>query len=313
MDLNWFSHIETTLTGNIDLFFAHATNLIQEISPIFAICFGIYLLLWSFAFWANGTFVDMGIDFVKKCIVWSIIIGLAFNASNYKKYVADPVYTLGDEIASVITGSEFKSNALDQNRVKSDALLNQMGVKGDKAYSGLSQLGKYMIYYSCLVVTKIFVIIYLVFVFAYYMVAKICLLLSLIVGPFFIGCLLFQSTRQWGMNWINTIFSYNLSLLFYACLGLLQQKFFDTQIMNMFEFYSNGAGGKVATIANIVTLPCMMFLATVVFCFVATYIPQLSGALTGGNSATISNPLVNGAKIGIGAKFFARTNSLKGS
>ena len=76
MSLSVFENIERTITGNIADLLQQVVNLISEVSPIFAGLFSIYLMLWVFNYWANGGVVEMGVDFLKKLVVWSVVIGL---------------------------------------------------------------------------------------------------------------------------------------------------------------------------------------------------------------------------------------------
>ena len=60
------------------------------------------------------------------------------------------------------------------------------------------------------------------------------------VGPIFVGCLFFPTTRHWGMNWVNQIFSYTVTILMYMILISIQQNFFDSFILGLLNNVKNG-------------------------------------------------------------------------
>ena len=78
-----FENIETSITGGVTDSLEVVGNLIGSVAPIFSGLFAIYLLLWAFQYWANGGLVEMGVDFFKRLIGWSLVIGFAFNGSEY--------------------------------------------------------------------------------------------------------------------------------------------------------------------------------------------------------------------------------------
>ena len=61
----------------------------------------------------------------------------------------------------------------------------------------------------------------------YYLIAKLSLAMVIVIGPMFIGSMLFPATRQWGMNWIGQTLNYSVTVVFYVILGALQNDFFS--------------------------------------------------------------------------------------
>ena len=113
---------------------------------------------------------------------------------------------------------------------------------------------------------------------AFYLVAKLSLAMVIMIGPIFIGCMLFPATRQWGMNWIGQIMNYTVTVVFYTILGVLQLDYFNNHLVNVLS------GGDLA-IAMLIPVLCMFFVSTCIFVIVAWNIPSIASALTGGAGA----------------------------
>ena len=114
--------------------------------------------------------------------------------------------------------------------------------------------------------------------FAYYVVTKICLAMTIMVGPLFVGMMLFPATRQYGMNWIGQCLNYTVTVVLFSILGMVQTAYFDSQI-------SKYLSGNIATdIVAAELLPPVFFLMTLFFVLAAIKIPGIASALTGGAS-----------------------------
>ncbi len=119
-------------------------------------------------------------------------------------------------------------------------------------------------------------------VFALYLAAKMCLLLVLIVAPFFIGCLLFESTRQWGTSYINTLFSFVLTIVFYTAIVALLTGIFTNSIVGIVRQAMSHSDTKVL-MGSILSLPTIMLIMCIVFIIILNRIPLIAAAITGGN------------------------------
>lgn len=283
-DKDLFAQIEKLFIGSIDTFWEYGVNLLNAVEPIFAICFGIYLLLWVLNYWANPSFTNMGIDFVKKCIAWSIVIALAFNAGNYKS-LASAVYKLGDELSSiVVNGGNHNQNttAIDSIRNSTNEAIADAYTKGDEAFSGLKNSGKHLTFNAAVFCSHMMLTFIIGIIFALYLSAKMCLLLALVVAPFYIGCLLFEGTRQWGMNYINTAFSFVLTIVLYTAIVALLNGIFTNHIVGIVRQAMSHSDTKVL-MGSILALPTIMLLMCVVFIIVLNRIPSITSAITGGN------------------------------
>ena len=126
-------------------------------------------------------------------------------------------------------------------------------------------------------VAVILAYLFFLITFAYYLIAKLSLAMVIVIGPMFIGSMLFPATRQWGMNWIGQILNYSVTVVFYVILGALQNDFFKNQL-------ERAVVGEIGSVAQVVGLIPLFFLSTTIFILVAWSIPSISSALTGGAS-----------------------------
>ena len=301
-DPDFFYQMQDTILKGSSDFFDYGVKLLETVEPIFAICFGIYLLLWVLNYWANPSFTSMGIDFVKKCIAWSIVIALAFNAGNYKK-LADTTFNFSNELVekvistnnSTVTVNGKKLHEMDNMKNKVyDAVMTAYD-KGDEAYSGLKNSGKHLSFNIGIFLTHAILMVVIAIAFTLLLIAKVCLLLVIMVAPFFIGCLLFESTRTWGMNWINTVFGFVLNIFFYAAVIALLIKVVDNQVVKTIHD-SLTSDDKTVLLKNALGLPMIVLLAAIVCIITLNRIPQIATALTGGQIGGGSGSL--GAAVG---------------
>ena len=268
---------QTTLTFVTDTFgitmLDKVGNFMSGIAPIFEICFGIFLLLWVFHFWANGSFTEMGIDFIKKCIAWSFIIALAVNIDTYMK-VAKLIYDLDADVVGLFSGKPYDGNVLDIvmddfNKIQEDT--NEVF----KAYNPLQKAGHAFQYVSQWIALHFFGGIFLIICFASYLMHKLLLVLSLLVGPLFIGFGLFQNTRQYMLNWINQCAGLILTTVFIGLVGEFQIAYLDKIKPNI----------ETWDISDLALFNTSLMLGSILFGVLIWNVPNLANALTGGGAS----------------------------
>lgn len=267
---------QTTLTFVTDTFgtgmFDRVTNFISIIAPIFEVCFGIFLLLWVLNFWANGSFTEMGIDFVKKCIAWSLIIVLVVNADQYMK-IAKLIYDLDADMLTAFTGKPYDGNLLDITldgfndiNDKIWAQYKSYGIKGKIAYA--------IQFFAETTMLHFFGGIFLIICFASYIVHKLLLVLTLLIGPLFIGLGLFPATRSYLTSWINQCATLTLTTLFIGLVGEFQLAYLD-KIRPTPDSWD---------ISDVSLFNLSLFLGTILFSIIIWNVPNLASAIVGGGA-----------------------------
>lgn len=291
------SIFESLLTGLGTDLFQKTTKLIAELSPLFAAGFGIYIMIVALNAYNRGLDGNV-LDLTKKVVGWLIIISCAFNATQYLK-IANMLYEFPEQMASLITGAPYSANQLDANFNELLASMGRVEAYGQKEIPPLN-VGDRLALKIMVLVILLCGIIFLTIVAAFYLVAKISLAMVILVGPIFIGSMLFPATRQWGMNWIGQIMSYSLMITFYIALGAIQQTFFESSLKN--QITDDWVG-----LTTLLIIAAMYFTATMIFLVVTLSIPSIATALTGG--ATIGGfsgvmrsmvGLSKGASVGAG-------------
>ncbi len=253
--------------------FQKSNNMISGIAPVFQIGFGIYILLVAFDYYKRG-FDENVVDLGKRMIGWLLIIAFAFNSSQYQK-LANIMWMLPENLSGLLGTSTYTASALD---TQSNNILKMMeNIFAYAASLDMLQVSDKLMLYIGGTVAVILAYLFFLITFAYYLIAKLSLAMVIVIGPMFIGSMLFPATRQWGMNWIGQILNYSVTVVFYVILGALQNDFFKNQL-------ERAVVGEIGSVAQVVGLIPLFFLSTTIFILVAWSIPSISSALTGGAS-----------------------------
>lgn len=271
---SYFSELANFLLNGMGTnLFQKSNNMISGIAPVFQIGFGIYILLIAFDYYKRG-FYENVVDLGKRMIGWLLIIAFAFNSSQYQK-LANIMWMLPENLSGLLGTSTYTASALD---TQSNNILKMM--ENIFAYASsldMLQVSDKLMLYIGGTVAVILAYLFFLITFAYYLIAKLSLAMVIVIGPMFIGSMLFPATRQWGMNWIGQILNYSVTVVFYVILGALQNDFFKNQL-------ERAVVGEIGSVAQVVGLIPLFFLSTTIFILVAWSIPSISSALTGGAS-----------------------------
>lgn len=265
---------DTFLTSMGTEIFAKATNGISFISPILSAGFGLYLLLVALTYYNRGLDESL-MDLTKRCMGWMLVIAFATNAGLYQK-VANMVYELPEGMASVLVSGKYSASALDaaydEFLLKLADLFTKINNLPWKDIGGRLSLA--MGGLSMAIIGTLFFVIIL----ALYLVAKLSLAMVILVGPIFIGAMLFPATRQWGMNWIGQVLNYAVTISFYVLLTTLQTAYFQSQISSLMNW------PEVVNLTVFAPVLIQFTASTVIFVIVAWNVPSIASALTGGAS-----------------------------
>lgn len=268
-------------------------NFIGYIAPVFQAALALYVLMVIASYYGQSGMASLN-DFVKKIMGWVLIIGLSFAPANYTK-LAGIIYQLPDEVAGIfVNGRQFSASALDESWARVMDLLDQIS-KLNNNYEWYEIAVHLTLTIRVSLVIMICAAVIIGLAFAYYMVAKISLALVLMLGPFFIGCLLFPATRQWGINWFGQCLNYIITTTMFVLLSTVQLAAFDAAVKSALQI-----DFTVGRAAAVELLPTLFILQTIVFLVAAFNIPNIASTLTGGAA-------VQGAARQIGQVFRAGT------
>ena len=207
-----------------------------------------------------------------------LIIRLSLAPATYMK-LAHIIYRMPDEIAGIFAGGyKVDASAMDASWKLLMDLLDTISKLHEKYqwydigvhFGIVIKIGLVITICGALVVGLSF---------AFYMVAKVSLALVLMIGPLFLGCLLFPATRQYAINWIGQCLNHILTCTMFVLLVKIQMAAFDKAI-NM------ALSGSAFDYVSAELLPPLFLLQTIIFLVVVFNIPSIASALTGG--ATVS-------------------------
>jgi len=270
----FFADVAKTLGADLGQNLLDKTgDFIGQVTPLFVACFSFYVLLVIWDYY-NSSLDVLAVDFLKKCCGWMLIIGLSLAPATYMK-LAHIIYGMPDEIAGIFAGGyKVDASAMDASWKLLMDLLDTISKLHEKYqwydigvhFGIVIKIGLVITICGALVVGLSF---------AFYMVAKISLALVLMIGPVFLGCLLFPATRQYAINWIGQCLNHILTCTMFVLLVKIQMAAFDKAI-NM------ALNGSAFDYVSAEILPPLFLLQTIIFLVVVFNIPSIASALTGG-------------------------------
>lgn len=270
----FFADVAKTLGADLGQNLLDKTgDFIGQVTPLFVACFSFYVLLVIWDYY-NSSLDVLAVDFLKKCCGWMLIIGLSLAPATYMK-LAHIIYRMPDEIAGIFAGGyKVDASAMDASWKLLMDLLDKISELHDQ-----HQWYEIAVHFGLVIKIDLVITICGALVvglsFAFYMVAKISLALVLMIGPVFLGCLLFPATRQYAINWIGQCLNHILTCTMFVLLVKIQMAAFDKAI-NM------AMSGGIADYAAAEVLPPLFLLQTIIFLVVVFNIPSIASALTGG-------------------------------
>lgn len=271
--MSFFADLANTLGAQLgDNLLDRTGQFINQIAPLFQAGFGIYVLMVILSYYGQSGTVSL-IDFVKRSAGWIVLIALAFSPSVYSK-LAHTIYGLPDEISALFTnGAKFDVAAIDHSYTELENAIIRIGKLHSK-YSWM-EIGNHLALVEIRIVISLCGMLLIGVAFAYYTIAKISLALVLMLGAFFIGCLIFPATRQYGINWIGQCLNHIITCTMFVLLTVVQMEVFQGLVNQI----SNGDWTNHIFLEALIPV---FILDTIVFLVIAWGIPGVASALTGG-------------------------------
>lgn len=255
--------------------FERTGQFIEGIAPLFSMGLSLYVVLLTFYYYNRG-FDESIVDLSKRVLVWLIIIAFAFNASNYAK-LAEIIYALPDDLSELFGYEKTSIGAVETGLQSIDLMVASLDdISKDAAWYEFST-------HLPVIGAKFIVLIagYWLFLlaFAFYLISKVCLALTLMIGPLFLGAALFPGTRQYAMNWIGQCLNYAITIAMFTLLTAIQSDFVSNHVQRWAE---DSATWNLAKAWDIVG---QLLVLTFILTLTALSIPSIASALTGGAMA----------------------------
>lgn len=256
-------------------------NFITHLTPIFLLTVTTYAVLIVWEYRTRG-FDDLIIDLSKKMLFWLFLTAFAFNANNYI-HIANVIYNAPNEVAGwFLSGAEpFNNNFFVQASIPLDLLLQHINDFYDTLdWTHVGQIFRVSIAYDLInIVGHGFISI----TFGLYMICRVLLAVTIMIGPIFVGFLFFPATRQWGINWIGQILNYLITAILYMIIIVLFINFLKAEFEAfIFKFTHPDIPSVVALLDGLFSF---MFGLTLIFLLVLWRIPTIASSLVGGASA----------------------------
>lgn len=280
-----FENIDTTVTDTIA---GGTANLLAIVAPAFQAVFIVYVMFVVWSYWAGNSSVEStAIDLVKRIVIWGLVLGFSMNLGRYNSFILPMVLGLGDGLSQAFNGAATSdANVLDGLASQVLDLVNENGEEASELTMPFG-LGAYINITLKSLMIMICFALFLVLAAAYITLAKVFLAILAVIGPIFIGFLLFPSTRQYGMNWLNQVLNYSILLLLLNIVAGLFINYLDASL----------SGGLEDTISNGSVLH--LVLATLMMFIILMKLPEIASGLAGGVAA---NGFSNLAQIARGGK-----------
>ncbi len=257
--------------------FNNVGTFISNISPLFASGFCLYVVIVALDAYNRG-FDGNAIDLSKRMIGWLVIIAFAFNASQYSS-LAQIIYTMPETLSQAF-GKSVDLKMFDSAALAMDVIGAQLNLA--RMDLDITDAGNILALWAIEGWLRFCTNVLLSVVFTYWVMAKILLALNLMVGPMFIGSMLFPSTRQYGMNWIGQRLNSILSIGLLSVLAGIEIQTFKEHIDNAKTAITQASNMEAMGVA--LGLIILFTAMTVLFVLAAWKVPAMATALTGGAS-----------------------------
>lgn len=271
-------------------------NLVNVVAPAFQAVFVVYVLFIAWSYWQNASSIESSaIDLVKRIVTWGIILGFSLNLNGYNSSVLPVVLGMGDSLAQVFSGTgDTSAHGLDALATQiSEAMANNS--KSASEVGGLEKISAMLNATANNTVILVCAGLFLVIASAYFILVKIFLAILAVLGPIFLAFLMFPSTRQFGMNWINQILNYSLLTLVINIAG----GFFISYVDGLLDdFMTGGVGDALESHIIGSSVVIQICLATMLFVIILWKLPELTSSLAGGMVANGFGNMLNTARMG---------------
>ena len=207
--------------------FNNVGTFISNVSPLFASGFCLYIVIIALDAYNRGLDENV-VDLSKRMMGWLIIIAFAFNASQYNS-LAQIIYNMPETLSQAF-GKSVDIKMFDSAALAMDVIGAQLNLA--RMDLDITDAGNILALWAIEGWLRFCTNVLLSVVFAYWVIAKIVLALNLMVGPMFIGAMLFPGTRQYGMNWIGQCLNSILTIGLLSVLAGIEIQTFKEHIDN---------------------------------------------------------------------------------
>lgn len=271
-----------------------SSALISIIAPIIFVCVILYMTLRGWMI-LTGRAEGAIPDTVISCFKISIIAFFGLNAGNFIGIVIPAVNDVEHIFSQAISGNDNAWSSLDE-------LWEKSSYTATKLFEFLGNFGVFdgfliaLCIFLLIVLFKLGTVILIMLAFAMLLLAKMCIIIALGFGPFFICTLMFPLTRSWFDGWLKTVLNYVFTAIIVVALLTLINNLLDPILQELTDFFNQYSidpddieeqGGFNLLLDVVLFFVLIAFAAAFLF----KTLPSMVASLIGGISiSTISLP-----------------------
>jgi len=222
-----------------------------------------------------------GLDIAKgetrspiKNLLWdlfriSFIVSISMSIGTYQVIIVEDLDAIGGAVIKAISGVTTFAELMDQ-------MGEPFSILGQKLWSDATtgvwpHLG---LLFAAAVISLSQTILFSVGL-GFYLLAKISLSLALSVGPIFLTCAIWTSTRKYAENWLGQALNYIFLKVFVSVTIIML-----TSFASQFAEHISAEGDAV----NVVSSSCALLISCIALAITIISLPHLASALFGGAS-----------------------------
>lgn len=287
-----FASLEDGFTAPLENFISSgSSNLASAVAGPLTLAVTLYVIITGILMMLGK--IDTPIrEIALRVIKLGIIIALVKESGTYQQFVTGIFFeTLPNEITSALSsGSPMTGSSLDglMSQVQQTAtdIMKQAGWDFTIVTYGMAGLALIVIALISMAVS---------FVVTLY--AKIALSLVLALGPVFIACALFDSTRRMTEAWFAQVINYVVLQVLVVALGSLLIDILDSQV------------AQATSLGDALMIPISLGATFVAAGYILYQLPQLAASLAGGGMSlaygTMARNDARGSTVAQSARYLA--------
>ncbi|MFD1488687.1 type IV secretion system protein [Ancylobacter vacuolatus] len=287
-----FASLEDGFTAPLENFISSgSSNLASAVAGPLTLAVTLYVIITGILMMLGK--IDTPIrEIALRVIKLGIIIALVKESGTYQQFVTGIFFeTLPNEITSALSsGSPMTGSSLDglMSQVQQTAtdIMKQAGWDFTIVTYGMAGLALIVIALISMAVS---------FVVTLY--AKIALSLVLALGPVFIACALFDSTRRMTEAWFAQVINYVVLQVLVVALGSLLIDILDSQV------------AQATSLGDALMIPISLGATFVAAGYILYQLPQLAASLAGGGMSlaygTLARNDARGSTVAQSARYLA--------
>lgn len=245
-----------------------AGKVIGAITPVITVSLTLSFIAYGLLVMRGA--VDMPVNaFLAKCLRIGLILAVVLAGGLYQTEISNVIFHLPDDLASVLLPN--------QSNVSAGSLIDEGAGQGfSKAQEAFSKAGIFKsggFSYALLGVIILLATAFLAIIGgAFIMMAKVALGILVALGPLFVACMLFESTKRFFESWTAQCVNYILIVVLFASIFTLLMSIY-TGFISQLTFDKNANMSYTVGGAVIISGVAIIILRE---------IPRIASGLAGG-------------------------------